>query len=161
MAEEGVYWRNLDGGYGNAGMRPERRPGAGIPGGRVTPIQLALLAQESWRESDKSREREGRALAVRELCFLRSRGGFGAPATGATLEHVAVMQKTIQHRAHGGNISEQLAPVLDGPVGSQQRTASLVAAHDDLQQILGGGVGKFAHTEVVDDEQGHCGDNSM
>ena len=83
-------------------MRPERRPGAGIPGGRVTPFQLALLAQESWRESDKSREREGGALAVRELFSLRS--------------HVAVMQQTIQHRAHGGDISEQLAPVLDGPV---------------------------------------------
>jgi len=32
-----------------------------------SPLQLALSVQESWRESDKSRVREGCALAVKSL----------------------------------------------------------------------------------------------
>ena len=65
------------------------------------------------------------------------------------------MEQAIEHGADGGNIAEQFAPVLDGTVGSEQRAEALVAAHDDLQQILGGGVRKLAHAEVVDDEQRH------
>ena len=32
---------------------------------------------------------------------------------------------------------------------------ALVAAHDELEQVLGGGGGQLAHAEVVDDEQRH------
>ena len=119
----------------------------------MSPLQLALSAQESWRESDKSQVREGRAPAVKKPFSLRCGCGLGAPAPRAALEHVAVMQQTIEHGADGGDIAEQLAPVLDRAVGSEQRADALVAAHDDFQQILGGGVRQFAHAEVVDDEQ--------
>ena len=50
---------------GYAGMRPERRSAAGMKGG-LQPPSAPILA-----ESGKSREREGSALAVRELFFLR------------------------------------------------------------------------------------------
>ena len=33
----------------------------------------------------------------------------------------------------------------------------LVAAHDQFEQVLGGGVRQLAHAEVVDDEQGYAG----
>src|SRR5215831_13880697 len=46
-------------------------------------------------------------------------------------------------------------PVLDGTIGSEQRTSPLVASHDNLQQILGGGQRQFTHAEVIDDQQGH------
>ena len=36
--------------------------------------------------------------------------------------------------------------------------ARLVAAHDDLEQILGGGDRQLAHAEIVDDEQRHGGE---
>jgi len=42
--------------------------------------------------------------------------------------------------------------------GSEQGTGAFVAAHDDFEQILGGGLGKLAHAEVIDDEQGDGGD---
>ena len=35
--------------------------------------------------------------------------------------------------------------------------AALVAAHDQLEPVLGGSVRQLAHAEVVDDEQGHAG----
>src|SRR5882762_4376226 len=47
--ESGVYWRGLDGGYGNAGARPERRSRAGMAGGAGRPVPRPF-----WRESDKS-----------------------------------------------------------------------------------------------------------
>jgi hypothetical protein len=68
------------------------------------------------------------------------------------------MQQAIEHRAHGGDIAEQLAPVFDGAVGSEQRAEAFVTAHDDFEQILGCGVWKFAHAEVVDDQQRDGGD---
>jgi hypothetical protein len=34
-------------------------------------------------------------------------------------------------------------------------TGALIAAHHDLQQILGGGHRQLAHAEIVDDEQRH------
>jgi hypothetical protein len=53
---------------------------------------------------------------------------------------MAVMKQAIEHGAHCGHIAKQLAPVLDRAIGGQQGAAALIAAHDDLQQILGGGV---------------------
>jgi len=76
----------------------------------------------------------------------------GARAAWAALEHVTVMQQPVEHRTNCGNIAEQLAPVLHGTIGCQQRAKAFIAAHDDFQQILGGGVWEFAHAEVVDDE---------
>jgi len=58
---------------------------------------------------------------------------------------MTVMQQTIEHGAHGSDIAQQLAPVLDGTIGGRQRAETLVAAHDDFQQILGGGMREFAH----------------
>jgi hypothetical protein len=68
------------------------------------------------------------------------------------------MQQAIKHGADRGDIAEQLAPVLNGTVGSEQSAETFVAAHDDFQEILGGGVRQLAHAEVVDDEQWHSGD---
>ena len=67
------------------------------------------------------------------------------------------MQQPIEHRADCGDIAQQFAPVLDRTIGCEQRAEAFVAAHDDLQQILGGGMREFAHAEVVDDEQRHGG----
>ena len=44
------------------------------------------------------------------------------------------MEKAIEHGADGGNIAEQLSPVLDGTVGSEQRAEALVAAHDNWEE---------------------------
>jgi hypothetical protein len=55
---------HLTGGYGNAGMRPERRSAAGMKGGTQPPLR------PFWRRSVKSREREGSALAVNALRSL-------------------------------------------------------------------------------------------
>ena len=138
-------------------MRPERRlRGRNVPGERVaTPARS--LGPGILAESDKSREREGSALAVKKPFSLRCGCGLGAPTARAALEHMAVMQQAIEHGADGGDIAEQLAPVLDRTVGGEQRAEALVAAHDDFQQILGGGVRQLAHAEVVDDEQRHSG----
>jgi len=65
-------------------MRPERRPGGRDSGRRVS-IPVRLPAQESWRESDKSREREGGALAVNKAFFLTMRERFSfASSAGRT-----------------------------------------------------------------------------
>ena len=64
-----------------------------------------------------------------------------------------MMQQPIEQGGDRGGVAKQLAPVFDGTVRGDQRRGTLVAAHDDLQQILGGGRGQLAHAEVVEDEQ--------
>jgi hypothetical protein len=40
----------------------------------------------------------------------------------------------------------------------EERRRAFVAAHDDLEEILGGGLRELAHPEVVDDEEWDRGD---
>ena len=102
-------------------------------------------------------------MGVRDEWSL-ARGGLrrqadvaGAPAARAAREHVAVVQEAIEHGGDGRRVAEQLAPVFDGTIGGQQRGGAFMAAHDDLQEVLGGGQRELAHAEVVDDEQRHGG----
>jgi hypothetical protein len=81
----------------------------------------------------------------------------GAPAPRAALEDVGVVQEPVEKSRHGGGVSEELSPVVDGTVGGQQCGGALVAAHDELEEVLGGGVRELAHAEVVDDEERHDG----
>ncbi len=67
------------------------------------------------------------------------------------------MQQAVEHGGDGGAVAEQLTPVLYWSVRGQQCARALVAAHDDLQQFFGGGQWQFAHSEIVDDQQGHGG----
>ena len=60
------------------------------------------------------------------------------------------MQEPIEQRDHGGSVSEQLPPVVHGSIGGQERRDALVAAHDQFEEIFGGGVGELAHAEVID-----------
>ena len=52
----------------------------------------------------------------------------------------------------------QRTPVLDWTVRREDGAGPLIAAHDDLEQVLGGVRRELAHTEIVDDEQGHRGE---
>src|ERR1043166_9318991 len=115
-----------------------------------------------WRESAKSREREGSALASRKppSDFFSSvrRCGLSEPASGTALEHVTVMQQPVEHRADCGNVAEQLAPVFHRPIRRQQRTGAFITAHDDFEEILSGGLRQLPHPEVVNDQQSDRGD---
>ena len=68
------------------------------------------------------------------------------------------MEQPIEERGDGRGVAEQLAPIIDGAVRRQQRGRALVATHDQLQEILGGGVWQLPHAEVVDDQQRHGGE---
>src|SRR6185369_5434244 len=82
----------------------------------------------------------------------------GAPTARAALENVAVVKQAIEHRTDGGDIAEQFAPIFDRAIGSQERADAFVPAHDNLQQILSGGVRQLAHAEVIDYEQWYSSD---
>ena len=97
-------------------------------------------------------------LLPHEPASIRSDSGFGAPTAGPALEHVPVMEEAIEHGTDGGDIAEQLAPIFHRAIGSEQSAGALVAAHDDLQQVLGGGMWKFAHAEVIENEEGDSSD---
>ena len=60
--------------------------------------------------------------------------GFSAPTAGTALEHVSVMQKTIQQGGDGGAI-EQLSPVFRRKTGRDRDAGALVAARDDLYAL--------------------------
>ena len=67
-------------------------------------------------------------------------------------------RRAVEERGDRGGIAQQLAPVLDGAIGRDERGGALVAAHDDLEEVLGGGGRELAHAEVVDDEQRDSGE---
>jgi len=70
---------------------------------------------------------------------------------------MAVVQQPVQHRRHCSAVAQQLSPVVDWPVGRQKCTGSLVSAHDDFQQLLGGRERQLLHAKIVDDKQGYRG----
>src|SRR5207244_10669275 len=43
-----------------------------------------------------------------------------APAARPAVEHVGVVEEAIEERADGGDVAEELAPVLDRPVRAEQ-----------------------------------------
>jgi hypothetical protein len=53
-----------------------------------------------------------------------------------------------------GDVVEQRAPVLHGAVGGQDRGRPLVAAYDELLQVVGGGGWQLPHSQAVDDQVG-------
>ena len=69
-----------------------------------------------------------------------------------------MVKQTIQEGGDGRSVAEQFPPVVHGTVRRDERRRALIPAHDDLQQILRGGLGQFPHAEVVDDEQRNGGD---
>jgi hypothetical protein len=66
---------------------------------------------------------------------------------------VRVVEEPIEERGDGGGVAEQLAPILDGAVRGDEGRGAFVAAHHDLQEVLGRGRWEFAHAEVVEDEE--------
>ena len=97
---------------------------------------------------------------AKRVSFFGSRSGigFGAPAARTAFEQMAMMQQAVEQGADGRGVAQQLAPVLDGAVGSDQAGSAFIATHDDLQQILGRGEWELAHAQVIEDEQGHGGE---
>ena len=67
---------------------------------------------------------------------------------------MGVVEEAIEERADGGDIAEELAPVLDRPVRAEQRADPLVAALDELEEVLGRGGRELPHAQVIDDEEG-------
>jgi len=64
-----------------------------------------------------------------------------------------MVQQAVQQRGDGGRVAEELAPVFHGAIRRDQRGRSLVAAHDDLEEVLGGRVGQPSHAEIVDEQE--------
>src|SRR2546421_5124102 len=77
-----------------------------------------------------------------------------APAARPAAEDVGVVEEAIEERADGGDIAEELAPVLDRPVRAEQGADPLVAALDELEEVLGRGGRELPHAQVIDDEKG-------
>src|SRR5439155_11796177 len=62
----------------------------------------------------------------------RCRRRFGAPTARTAFEHMPMMQDAVEHGGHCRHVAQQLSPILNRAVGSEQRAGALVAAHDDL-----------------------------
>jgi hypothetical protein len=78
----------------------------------------------------------------------------GAGPTRSGGQDLGVVQQPIQEGGDGGGVAEELAPVLDGAVRGDERGGPFIAPHDDLEEILGGGLWELSHGQIVDDEQG-------
>src|SRR5438105_3359975 len=52
-----------------------------------------------------------------------------------------------------GTVAQQLSPIFDRAIGSQESRAVLVATHDDFQQTLGGFGREVFHSKIVDAQE--------
>src|SRR5437870_13057351 len=73
-----------------------------------------------------------------------------APAARPAAEDVGVVEEAIEERADGGDIAEELAPVLDRPVRAEQCADPLVPALDELEEVLGRGGRELPHAQVIE-----------
>src|SRR2546429_7107655 len=76
-----------------------------------------------------------------------------APAARPAAEDVGVVEEAIEERADGGDIAEELAPVLDRPVRAEQCADPLVPALDELEEVLSRGGRELPHAQVIDDDE--------
>src|SRR5713101_437080 len=81
-----------------------------------------------------------------------------APAPGAAGQDVRVVEQTVEQRRDGGGVAQELAPVFDGTIRRDQRGGFFIAAHHDLQEVLGRSLGQPPHPEVINEEQRDGGD---
>lgn len=70
---------------------------------------------------------------------------------------MTVMEQAVEHSADGCGVAQEFAPVVYGAIGSHQGGGAFIAAHNDLQQILGSSEWELAHAQVIEDKQGHGG----
>jgi hypothetical protein len=56
---------------------------------------------------------------------------------------VSVVEEPVEERTHGGDIAEELAPVLDRAIGREERADAFVPALDEFEEILGRGGGEL------------------
>ena len=82
----------------------------------------------------------------------------GAPAAGSARQDMGVVEEPVEQRGNGRGVAEELAPVLDRAIRRDQRGGAFVAAHDDLEEILGRGVRQALQPEIVDDQERDGGD---
>ncbi len=91
-------------------MATRGRDQSADPGPEWRAAQSRPVPLPFWRESGKSREREGSALALSNASFLLGSGGCGggfrAPAFRSTLEDVTVVKQSVEHRADGGDLGQ-------------------------------------------------------
>jgi hypothetical protein len=83
--------------------------------------ELNASTETTWRKRSRSstardRKSSWSCCLAQGLFGLQILWVLGAPASGAALEDVAVMQEPVEHGRDGGGIAEQLAPISDGAV---------------------------------------------
>src|SRR5579872_832243 len=107
---------------------------------------------QRWSGQNRPTEVAGDSVVLPCLRLWRQ-VSFRTPAPRTAFEYMPMMQKAVEHGGDGSAVSQQLAPVLYRPVGSEQGTGALIAPHHDFQQLFGGSNGELSHAEIVDDKQ--------
>lgn len=74
-------------------------------------------------------------------------------ASAFDLDDLGVVEEAVEDGRGGGHIVEQLAPFLDGPIGSHERGAGFVTAHDDFQEHFPGLGRQDLESHVIDDQE--------
>ena len=80
-------------------------------------------------------------------------GFFHAVALAFDFDQVGAMQEAIQNGCGSGDIADEFAPFFQRSVGGHQGRAQLIAAQDNLEEILAGFGREFFDAHVVDDQQ--------
>jgi hypothetical protein len=106
----------------------------------------------------------GRRVAEREAADRASLGSRGVlvggpggvfepEAPAGEGDDAGVVEEAVEDGGGGRDVADQLAPVLEGPIGSHEGGPVFVAAHDDLEQVLSGVLGQLLESHVVDDQE--------
>ena len=74
-------------------------------------------------------------------------------ALALELDDVDAGEEAIEDRGGRRYVAEKLPPVFGGSIGGDDDRASLVAADDEFEDLLGGVGSELLHPEIFEDEQ--------
>jgi hypothetical protein len=68
-------------------------------------------------------------------------------------DDLGVVKEAVEDGRGAGHIAQELAPLFERSVTGHDRASGLVAAHDDLEQVLAAPLGQLFHSHVIDDQE--------
>ena len=87
----------------------------------------------------------GEFAADRLLAVGHAAGGLlQPPAAALEVKHVTVVHEAVEERRADHDVPQKFSPVVYRPVGRDDRSGALVAAHQDVGQFLAGEVGNWS-----------------
>lgn len=78
---------------------------------------------------------------------------FEAVAPSRDRNGLSMVEESIKDGGGAGDVTQEPAPFINGPIAGHDRGAVFVASHDDFQKVFGAVLWEVFESHVVDDNK--------